>query len=59
MKPQEFIQVHGIARATRITRTAPSWATHYNVEKRCYDDVCGVNSVCLLELEEVLMGCGL
>ncbi|MBF7683891.1 hypothetical protein I2F27_11230 [Acinetobacter sp. B5B] len=59
MKPQEFIQLHGIARATRIVKTAPTWATYYDVEKHGFDDVAGENRVCLRKLGEVLMGCGL
>lgn len=59
MKPQEFIRLHGIARATRIVKTAPSWATYYNAEKRCYGDTHCESSVLLTELEEVLVGCGI
>lgn len=58
MTPQEFIKSEGFTRATRIAKSAPHWAIYYDAEKHCYDNIRCDSSVCLLELEDVLQGCG-
>lgn len=57
MNALDFIQDQGVARATRILQTAPSWAVYYDAEKRCYDDIKCESSVSLQDLIDVLVGC--